>query len=131
MAAISCACASVVVAGLSQITAKPSLQRGLAAGRCMVGRGDRHKINAILALGFLGHHGGDVGIGAGRVDAIRFPAARDFSALLELKAPATSSISRSISAARRCTGPMKDPGPPPIIPMRKRREAMLSRLEYP
>jgi hypothetical protein len=76
-----------------------SLQRGLRGGQMhMVGRGDRHEINAILAYGFLSDHRGDVGIGAGRIDAIASPAARDFSALLE-KAPATSSISRSISAA--------------------------------
>ena len=37
------------------------------------------------------------------------------------KTPATSSISRSSSAAIRWIGPMNAPGPPPIMPIRKRR----------
>jgi hypothetical protein len=42
---------------------------------------------------------------------------RDFAASEE-NAPATSSISPSSAAARRCTAPMKAPGPPPTIPYR-------------
>src|ERR1700689_805477 len=45
------------------------------------------------------------------------PAAHERSADCE-KAPATSSMRPSSSAAILCTGPMKAPGPPPTMPMR-------------
>ena len=82
-----------------------------AQGRCapsLLPKAD--SVVAVLPAGAIAWH---------RPVAPRAPAAR-LRAGSDENTPATSSISRSSSAAMRCTGPMKAPGPPPIMAMRSR-----------